>query len=271
MPIAKSSKASPRDKRMRRKGKKSASVPLCYSIAAMQPRWSCLLFLGLLLCLVSSSLAQQEPMAVLLESQQGSLCDADCPPIPLPNIYGEYLYCFRAGDQILIGQHQAWEMGLKRLASLQGSALLIHYDETYIWVKLPNGSRVRLSQYDFEYPFKNKSCRDAAQMRSLQHAYTRPQPVPGPAVPIIRGKLVSGWALCSPLFGNNFSNCTVWDLKGDIRQKRLFHQMNELNSSSQRSSWGRGDEENFTLIHLKDGRTLQAYKVPLKDQEIGTN
>jgi hypothetical protein len=227
--------------------------------------------LGYLLCLASSSLAQQETKAVLLDSEQGSLCGYDCPPIPLPNIYGDYLYCFQAGDKMLIGEHQAWEIGLKKLASLKGTALSIHYDDAHIWVKLPSGWQVRLSEYYFEYPFNNESCRDAAQMRSFQHAYTRPQPVPGPAIPVMHGKLASGWAVCSPLFGDNFSNCTVWDLKGDIRQKRIFQQLHELNSSSQRPVWGEGAEGNFTVIHLKDGRTLQAYEVALKARGPGTN
>lgn len=237
----------------------------------MRLRCTHLMVLAFLLCIVSSSVGQQETKAVLLDSEQGSLCGYDCPFIPLPNIYGDYLYCFQAEDKLLIGEHQAWEIGLKKLASLKGKSLLIHYDDAHIWVKLPSGWQVRLSQYYFEYPFKTESCRDAAQMRSFQHAYTRPQPVPGPAIPVMRGKLVSGWAVCSPPFDDNFSNCTVWDLKGDIRQKRLFQQLRGLNATSQRPVWREASEDDFTVINLKDGRTLQAYEGPLKARELGTN
>jgi len=234
-------------------------------ILPMRIRCTYFMLLGFFLCFGFSCLAQQQQtQAILLDSEQGSLCGYDCPLIPLPNIYGDYLFCFQTGDKLLIGEHQAWEIGLKKLASLKGKALLIRYDDDHVWVKLPSGWQVRLSQYDFEYPFKNESCRDAAQMRSFEHAYTRPQPVPGPAIPVMSGKLVSGWAICSPQFGDSFSNCTVWDLKGNIRQKRLFQQMPETHSSSKTQVGSESPEGNFQIIHLKDGRTLQAYEVPLK-------
>jgi len=222
-----------------------------------------LLSIACLCCLSLRSSAQPDVDATLLEAQQDSLCYADCPVIPLPNIYGVYYYCFQVGDKLLVGEHQAWEFGLKGLYGLQGKSISLHFDDNRISVKLPRGWSVHLNQYYNEYPFKNPSCRAATKTRSLERGYTRPQPVPGePAKPVMRGKLVYGWSLCNKTAYQNEWNCQVWDLKGDIRQKGTYTKVvDDLSSltSEQKTTM----IDTFEILHLKDGNTFRLLSPPL--------
>jgi hypothetical protein len=224
------------------------------------------LLLALLLgvCAPSNSAAQSTTQAILLEAAESSLCYADCPIIPLPNVYGVDIYCFQAGDKILVGEHHAWEIGLKKLTSLEGRTLPLRYDDAHISVKLPSGWQVGLNQYYNEYFFKNLTCRAAAEMRSLEHGYTRPAPVPDePAEPVMHGKLVYGWTMCSAYLNEHLVpydglfNCTVWDLMGEIRQKGTYKQIGAPVSSTQTVAWDDATDGVFKILHLRKGRTLK--------------
>jgi hypothetical protein len=213
-------------------------------------------FLSAYLC--SCCAAQSTTQATLLESEKASLCYADCPVLPLPNIYGAYFYCFQADDKLVIGWHQAWEPGLGKLAGLKDKAVSLRIDTDHIWVKLPEGGHVKLAQYYHEYQFTNESCRAAAQMRSFEYGYTRPQPVPGePAQPVMHGAQIYGWSLCSRLTGSHFIVCVVWDLKGDIRQNGVFEQIREPVTSARPPFWNEATDGAFKVLHLRDGRKLR--------------
>lgn len=213
------------------------------------------LALGLLLSICSNCLAQRSIEAVLIEADLDG-CDADCPVIPLPNYY---VFCLQAVDKFYIGGHQSWDLGLKKLASLEGRTLPLRIDEAHLWVKLPSGWEVKLNKFDYEYPFKDKGCRAAAQERSFERGYTRPASVPGePAMPVVHGKFVFGWALCSAYLKNdNFLDCTVWDLKGDIRQRGTYRRVHDRIAPEQAQAWGAASEGAYRVLHLRDGQILQ--------------
>jgi hypothetical protein len=211
--------------------------------------------------------AQSSPQATLIESSTDSVCNPDCPPLPLPNFYGVWVYCFKAGDQILIGEHQMWEIGLTKLASLQGKSLPVHWDQQHIWATLPSGWTVKLNQYNYEYSFRDKQCSSAAQMRSFQHGYTRPGPVPGePAQPDMHGDVVYGWAICHQMLDdhlhpfNNLFQCKVWDLKGQVRQDAAFLTV----SGDEETQWTDSLDGEFLRLHLKDGKTFERSDLQLR-------
>jgi hypothetical protein len=173
-------------------------------------------------------------------------------------VYGVYVYCFKADDQFVIGAHQMWEIGLSKLARLEGQTLAIRWDQGHIWTTLPSGWTVRLNQYDYEYSFRNVECRHAAQLRSFQHGHTRPGPVPGePAQPVIHGDLVYGWAVCSPFLDvhllpvSGLFKCKVWDLDGRVRQDTQFRA-----SPTAQTLWNDAVDGQFLRLHLRSGRTL---------------
>jgi hypothetical protein len=214
----------------------------------------------LILCFHRLSRAEKPTQAMVVEAQADSVCSADCPPIPLPKIYGIYVYCLKAGDEVLIGEHQMWEMGLSKLAHIEGQSLPTHWDQRHIWVTLPNGWIVRLNQYNYEYSFHDKQCSSAARLRSFQHGYTRPGPVPGePAQPVMHGELVYGWALCSRSVGERLlpitgeSQCKVWDLEGRVRQDAAFRAAPRTAGTQ----WSDSSDGEFLRLHLKDGRELE--------------
>ena len=219
-----------------------------------------LVIAALILCSHKLIYSQNQTRAILIESQADSVCSADCPLLPLPKVYGVYVYCFKADDQFVIGAHQMWEIGLSKLARLEGQTLAIRWDQRHIWAELPSGWSVRLNQYDYEYPFRNVECRQAAQLRSFQRGYTRPGPVPGePAQPVMHGDLVYGWALCSPVLDVNLLpvsgqfKCKVWDLDGRVRQEAEFRA-----SATGQTQWNDTVDGQFLRLHLKSGRTLDA-------------
>jgi hypothetical protein len=222
---------------------------------------SALILFAFILCALRSVPAQDSTQATPIESEETNICGVDCPPpLPLPKIYGAYVYCLKAEDQFLIGEHQAWEIGLSKLAHLSGRSLATRWDKRHIWVTLPNGWTVRLNQYNYEYPFRNVDCRDAARMRSLQHGYTRPQPVPGePAQPVMHGDQVYGWALCSQRLDGHLLpladelQCKVWDLDGQVRQDAIFK--STLQGTA--AQWSDSLDGQFVRLHLKGGRTMK--------------
>ena len=198
--------------------------------------------------------AQAFHQAILIEAYLDG-CYADCPPIPLPNYY---VFCFRAGDKLVIGGHESWDIGLKKLASLEGKSLPLRYDEAHLWVKLPSGWQVRLNQYQYEHSFRDSACRAEAQMRSFERGYTHPASVPGePATPVMHGKLVFGGALCSLASKDGLTECTVWDLKGDIRQNATYMPVGDLGDPSTIQGWHEATNGSYMIIHLKDGRVLK--------------
>lgn len=200
---------------------------------------------------ISITASAQTWIAAKLVEAHKDTCYADCPPFPMPD---SYTYCFQAADQLIIGEHQSWAFGLKQLAQQEGKNLKLHYDNKHLWVEMPNHSQVRLSQEYHEYGFKDPSCRAAAQMRSFQHGYTRPEPVPGePAIPVMHGSLVYGWSLCRPTSSSTQFECTVWDLDGNVRQQDPF----QIIDGGKPSAWDPNVEGKFTVLHLRDGRTLK--------------
>lgn len=207
--------------------------------------------------------AQVPQEATLLEADLDG-CYADCPPIPLPSYY---VFCFQIGDRVVIGGHESWDLGLRKLASLKGKPLPLHYDQTHLWVKLPNGWQVKLNQYPYEYSFKNTACRAEAQMRSFEHGYTRPAPVPGePAGPVMHGKLVFGWALCRGASMEVLTECTVWDLKGDIRQKGAYEPVSNSGLPPTTAGWDEATDGMYRIIHLANGRVLKLVDITLKEK-----
>ena len=228
----------------------------------MSPVWMCLVALSCL-WLTPNAPAQPPQQATLVEADHGG-CYADCPPIPLPTYY---LFCFRVGDTFMIGGHESWGFGLRRLASLGGKAFPIRYDQDHLWVKLPSGWDVKLNQYFEDFSFKDDACRAASQRRSLEHGYTRPGPVPGePATPVMHGKLVSGWALCRGGSTDVLVECTVWDLKGDIRQKGAYEPVAHSDSTQPTSASNEDKDETYRIIHLGNGRVLKLIELPLIDR-----
>jgi hypothetical protein len=204
--------------------------------------------------------AEKPTLATLIEAEADSVCSADCPPLPLPKIYGVYVYCFKTADQLLIGEHQMWEIGLSKLAHLQGQNLPLHWDQRHIWVTLPSGWTVRLNQYKNEYSFRDKQCSSAARLRSFQHGYTRPGPVPGePAQPVMHADVVYGWALCSRTLDEHLVpadsrlQCKVWDLDGRVRQDAIFGAV----APTADTQWSDSIDGEFLTLHLKDGRTVK--------------
>ncbi|MGA8530947.1 MAG: hypothetical protein WB622_14620 [Acidobacteriaceae bacterium] len=198
----------------------------------------------------------QEPLQGTLRESSKYACDADCPPVPLP---GSYTYCFDADGKIIIAEHSSWAVGPSQLAKLQGQSVGMRYDDFHVWVKLPNGLTLRLSQdYHENNEFSDESCRAAAHLRSLEHGYTRPEPVPGePAKPVMKGNLVFGWALCTNHQTDSFS-CTVWDLKGNIRQQGVFE------PTSSAGHWNDADEGTFKILNFQNGRVLRRIEAPTK-------
>jgi hypothetical protein len=212
------------------------------------------LFALIFLWLAPHCCAQVRSQATLIEADLDG-CYADCPIIPLPNYY---VFCFRAGDKLLIGGHESWDFGLKKLASLEGNTLPLRYDQAHLWVKLPSGWQVKLNQYPFEYSFRDKACRAQAQMRSFERGYTRPAPVPGePATPVMHGEFVFGWALCSSASNDGLTECTIWDLNGDIRRKGTFMPFADSGLPAASQGWNDATDGTYRIIHLRNGRTLK--------------
>ena len=167
----------------------------------------------------------------------------------------------------MIGGHQSWDLGLRKLASLGGKAFPIRYDEDHLWVKLSSGWEVKLNQYFKEVSFKDDACRAASQMRSLEHGYTRPGPVPGePATPVMHGKLVAGWALCRGNSMNVLVECAVWDLKGDIRQKGAYEPITHLDSKQLTSDSDEDKDGRYRIIHLGNGRVFKLVEQSLTER-----
>jgi hypothetical protein len=226
----------------------------------MLRRTSNLLLLALIFCSQQLARGQNQTRATLIESQVSSTCGIDCPPLPLPNVYGVYAYCFKAGDEFLIAEHQMWEVGLTKLAHLEGQEVATRWDQRHVWATLPSGWTVHLNQYNYEFPFRNLDCRNAAQLRSFQHGYTRPSPVPGePAQPVMHGDLVYGWALCSRPLDEHLLptdsrlQCKVWDLDGRVRQDAMFRAA----APTADTQWSDSLDGEFLRLHLKDGRTVK--------------
>jgi len=95
-------------------------------------------------------------------------------------------------------------------------------------------------------------------MRSFERGYTRPASVPGePATPVMHGKLVFGWALCSGSSKEGLTECTVWDLKGDIRQKGAYKPFVDSRMPAANSTWDDATDGAFKIIHLGNGRVLK--------------
>jgi hypothetical protein len=215
------------------------------------------------LCAHQFSVAQSRTQATLIEAEADNICGVDCPPpLPLPKVYGAYFYCLKAGDQFLIGEHQMWEFRLSKLARLDGQALAVRWDKKHIWATLPSGWTVRLNQYNYDYGFRDLDCRNAAELRSLQHGYTRPQAVPGePAQPLMHRDLVYGWALCSASLDERLLPitdellCKVWDLTGRVRQNAVFH----IAQQGTAYEWSDLLDGEFVRLHLKDGRTMKLF------------
>ena len=227
---------------------------VCHSVVKRRN----LLFLGTVatsfLYCASSMSAQSPERATLIEAHLDG-CYADCPPIPLPDFY---LFCIQAGSEHYIGVHQSWSLGLKKLASMEGQSIPIHHDSAHIWIKLPSSWEIKLNQFNYEYSFKDKGCKEEAQLRSFQHGYTRPAPVPGePAKPTMRGKLVYGWTLCSSSTPDGLTECTVWDLKGDIRSKGMYRYINDQGSHAPPLAWNESTDGAYKILHLINGQNLQ--------------
>lgn len=216
-------------------------------------RLSC--FELVLLCVYAICAEPSSTYATLIEADLGG-CYADCPFLPLPDYY---VFCLRAGDRLYIGGHESWNFGLKKLASLQGRILPLRVDDAHLWVKLPSGWEVRLNQFDYEFSFKDQGCRTAAQTRSFEHGYTRPAPVPGePAMPVMHGQSVLGWTVCSTYANDDhLSDCTVWDLKGAVRQRGTYRRIDDSSQAAQVQAWSDTSEGTYRVLHLRNGHVLK--------------
>jgi hypothetical protein len=65
----------------------------------------------------------------LLPPAETNICGVDYPPpLPLPNLWGAYLYCLQADGRFLVGEQQVQEIGLPRLAHLDGHRLKARWD-----------------------------------------------------------------------------------------------------------------------------------------------
>jgi hypothetical protein len=144
-----------------------------------------LTLLGLAVCVclclglsASAKEAKNFAPATLVEAANYTPCGNGCSP----NAEPASAFCFRQGDQVLVGEGKSYlhEGKFSGLEDLTGKQFQIRFNEDHIWMTPPGGNTVKIDRGSRFENFKDAGCIREVRKPILAAAYAHKRPAKVP-------------------------------------------------------------------------------------------
>jgi len=162
--------------------------------------------------------------ATLVEAAKYTPCGNGCSP----NAEPASAFCFRHGDQVLVGDGKSYlhEGRFSGLEDLAGKQLQIQFNEDHIWMTTPGGDTVKIERGSRFENFKDSGCIREVRKPILKAAYAhkRPAKVPSYAFAVAgsgKGDLYL-WFQCDLDTSAAVIACRKWYKNGDFMGKDWY-------------------------------------------------
>jgi hypothetical protein len=179
--------------------------------------------LGLTLC-ASAREAKGFAPATLVEAANYLPCGDGCSALIAP----ASAFCFRTGDQVLVGEgssylHEGKFSGMEELA---GQQLQIRFNRRWIWIRLPDRPTVKIRRGSRYENFRDAGCISEVHrpILALADASRRPAKVPAEAFALPgsgKGDLFL-WYQCALDSDKSVITCRRWYRNGDTYGKEWY-------------------------------------------------
>jgi len=184
--------------------------------------------LGLMLSLCASAKAAKEfAPATLLEAADYLPCGDGC---SARNDTAS-VFCFRMGDQILLGEGKSYlhEGKFTSLEELAGKQFQIRFNRRYLWIMPPGGGVTKIERGSEFENFKEAECVTEVHRPILAAAYALKQPAKVPAAAFALAGSGKGqyparflWFACALESDKATITCRRWYSNGDFYGKDWF-------------------------------------------------
>ena len=182
---------------------------------------------SVVLCLSLSALAKGAKNfspATLVEAADYTPCGNGCSPSAEP----ASAFCFRQGDQVLVGEGKCYlhEGKFSSLEDLTGKQFQIRFNGSHIWMKPPIGDTVKIERGSRFENFRDSGCIREVRRPILKTAYAhkRPGKVPSYAFALAgtgKGDLYM-WFQCDLDPQASVIACRKWYENGDFIGKDWY-------------------------------------------------
>ena len=162
--------------------------------------------------------------ATLVEAADYTPCGDGCSAF----VYSTSAFCFRVGDQFLLGEGRSYLHGEKFSAveDLAGKELPLRFNGRSLWVKTPNGPSLKLSRGSLYENFREACCIRAVHepVVAEANAQKRPPKVPADAFPLASSGYIDRffWYQCALDADKTEIACQSWYPNGDSHGKDWF-------------------------------------------------
>ena len=180
---------------------------------------------GLCLCLCASAKDSKEfSTATLVEAANYLPCGDGCSALTDT----ASAFCFRLGDQVLVGEGRSYlhEGKFSAMEELAGKQLQLRFNRRFLWIKPPDGPVMKLQRGSQFENFKDGGCVSAVHGPILAAAYAqkRPVKVPADAFPMAgSGKDdLFLWYRCNLDSDKTTISCQRWYKNGDAYGKDWY-------------------------------------------------
>lgn len=163
-------------------------------------------------------------VAALVEAVDYTPCGDNCSTF----VYPTSAFCFRAGDQFILGEGKSYLHGEKfsALKDLVGKELPLRYNGRSLWVGMPNGSLIKLSRGALFENFREAGCIRAVHkpIIAAANAQKKPTKVPADAFPLASSGYTDRffWYQCALDSAKTEIVCQSWYPNGDSLGKDWF-------------------------------------------------
>lgn len=168
--------------------------------------------------------AKQFSAATLVEAANYLPCGENCPAMA----EAATAFCFRAGDQALVGEGRSFlhEGKFSSLEEFAGQQLQVRTSRRFLWIKTPDGVVKKINRGSQFEKFKDLGCIRAVHQPIMDAAYAekRPAKVPSAAFPLAgSGKDdLFLWYECALDPDKTTISCQQWYKNGDVFGKEWY-------------------------------------------------
>jgi hypothetical protein len=162
--------------------------------------------------------------ATLVEAADYTTCGDACSAF----VYPTSAFCFRLGDQFLVGEGRSYLHGEKfsTVEELAGKELPLRFNRSSLWVRTPNGTGFKLSRGSLFENFREAGCIRAVHepIIAAANAQKRPAKVPADAFPLASSGYMDRffWVQCALDGDKTEIVCQSWYPNGDAHGKDWF-------------------------------------------------
>ena len=162
--------------------------------------------------------------ATLVEAADYTPCGDGCPAF----VYPTSAFCFREGDQIVIGEGHSYLHGEKfsAMEDFAGKQLQLRFNRRSLWVMTLDSAVVKLSRGSQYQNFKDAGCIRAVHepIVAAANAQKRPPKLPADAFPLASSNYTDRyfWYQCALDADKTEIVCQTWYPNGDPHGKDFF-------------------------------------------------